>query len=442
MMTGQLVADEDDLPSQIEQLAKEVRSQRQKAEKRNELHRKWKQLGREQEKTAESAKRIQSRRSQMISKFGVEDEDDLRKLIKRRARAIQLRRERDQFAQEITDLIGGDATPKSIVKELDGESFIDRLSEMESEHENIYERMNHLHRREGELNEAIKGLVSKRDIGEKQLELSEVEQKLANLFRRWKLLAATSLTLDRMRQSYESERQPETLSEASGYLNRLTQEKYRRVWTPFGETSLTVDEQGGKALPTEVLSRGTREQVFLSLRMALVANYARRSANLPFILDDVFVNFDIERVEAAADAIRDFASNGVQVLVFTCHDHVCEIFEDMGVDVRELPRAADLANGISNSAPFRRKKKQSLAEIPPAPVADDPMQLVNSHRPPAVIESGDGEKFYYVTADELAQYAYDDDFYGDDGTFYPLAIARRDQLHKKRNRRGSREMDT
>ena len=104
-------------------------------------------MAQEQEKVAESAKRIQSRRAQMISKFGVEDEEDLRKLIKRRARANKLRRERNQLAGEIAELVGGKMTAKSIVRELDGSVFLDQLAEMESENESIYDRLNHLHLR-------------------------------------------------------------------------------------------------------------------------------------------------------------------------------------------------------------------------------------------------------------------------------------------------------
>ncbi len=111
------------------------------------------------------------------------------------------------------------------------------------------------------------------------------------------------------------------MQEASGYLDRLTQGRYRRVWTPLGEHALRVDDAEGNSLPVEVLSRGTREQLFLSLRLALASSYARRGATLPLMLDDVLVNFDAERAKAAAAVLRDFAAAGHQLLIFTCHEH-------------------------------------------------------------------------------------------------------------------------
>jgi hypothetical protein len=147
--------------------------------------------------------------------------------------------------------------------------------------------------------------------------------------------------LDHIRSTYESQRQPETLQEASGYLQRLTQGRYQRVWTPLGENTLRVDDAEGRSLPVEILSRGTREQLFLSLRMALAAGYARRGAALPLVLDDVLVNFDADRASAAAAVLRDFAAAGHQLLVFTCHQHISNIFASLGVPVGRLPDASN-----------------------------------------------------------------------------------------------------
>ena len=143
--------------------------------------------------------------------------------------------------------------------------------------------------------------------------------------------------LEHVRETYEAERQPETLDEASMYLERLTSGKYTRVWTPLGRHELRVDDQEGKPLPLDVLSRGTREAVFLSLRLALVASYGRAGINIPMVLDDVLVNLDAQRAEAAVGLLCDFAREGRQLLFFTCHDHIREMFQRADVDLRVLP---------------------------------------------------------------------------------------------------------
>ena len=85
-----------------------------------------------------------------------------------------------------------------------------------------------------------------------------------------------------------------------------------------------VDDQQGQSLRVELLSRGTREQLFLALRLALVGSYARRGVRLPLVLDDVLVNFDAPRAKAAALVLRDFARAGHQLLIFTCHEHIAQ----------------------------------------------------------------------------------------------------------------------
>ena len=125
--------------------------------------------------------------------------------------------------------------------------------------------------------------------------------------------------------------------EASSFLSQLTDGKYIRIWTPLGTNQLQIDSHDGKALPLEVLSRGTREAVFIALRLSLAAAYARRGVMLPLVLDDVLVNFDGERALHAAATLQTFAELGHQVMMFTCHDHIVEIFHSIGVEVRQLP---------------------------------------------------------------------------------------------------------
>ena len=47
---------------------------------------------------------------------------------------------------------------------------------------------------------------------------------------------------------YETERQPETLREASAFLSQLTEGKYVRIWTPLGKNQLRIDNTAGQGL--------------------------------------------------------------------------------------------------------------------------------------------------------------------------------------------------
>jgi hypothetical protein len=88
------------------------------------------------------------------------------------------------------------------------------------------------------------------------------------------------------------------------------------------------------------------------------------------ILDDVFVNFDADRTKTACAVLRDFAKQGHQLLVFTCHEHVWRMFQELNVDTRRIPnRYSDVEEVAPTIEPPRIPQPEPVAEAPaPAPV--------------------------------------------------------------------------
>ncbi|MGL4594524.1 MAG: AAA family ATPase [Thermoguttaceae bacterium] len=189
----------------------------------------------------------------------------------------------------------------------------------------------------GQLTEQLKQLAEDQTIIKKQRELSIIEEKIARARTEWQSYAVCARMLDGIRATYERERQPRTLAEASELLRRLTSDKYHRIWTPLGEETLLVDDADGNTFNVAWISRGTREQLFIALRLALASAFAQHGSILPLILDDVLVNFDSKRSFAAAQVLLDFANSGRQIFLLTCHEHVCRMFQKLDVPVRILP---------------------------------------------------------------------------------------------------------
>ncbi|MEE2642099.1 MAG: hypothetical protein VX768_15835, partial [Planctomycetota bacterium] len=48
------------------------------------------------------------------------------------------------------------------------------------------------------------------------------------------------------------------------------------------------------------------------------------------------------RAREAALALKNFSAKGFQVMMFTCHDHIRDMFMDLECDVRELPHHAEV----------------------------------------------------------------------------------------------------
>ena len=72
------------------------------------------------------------------------------------------------------------------------------------------------------------------------------------------------------------------------------------------------------------MSRGTREQLYLAMRLGLIEQYERNAEPLPVIMDDILVNFDDDRAVATLKALADLSLR-TQVIVFTHHQHLVDL---------------------------------------------------------------------------------------------------------------------
>lgn len=116
--------------------------------------------------------------------------------------------------------------------------------------------------------------------------------------------------------------QPNVVS-AEKYLSLLTGGKYSKIDLDGNKIS-NAEENNFKEW--EILSRGTREQLYLALRLGYASNYSKdKNTNenngkpdLPIIIDDAFVNFDEKRTKHALKCLLEFSKTN-QVLFFTCH---------------------------------------------------------------------------------------------------------------------------
>ncbi len=317
-------------------------------------------------------RRWRRRRERLLSDCHVADLAEFRRRAAELARVESLKAQRDTATVEITSRLAGaanEAIVGAIIGEKSRQQVEDQLAAAAAQLEETRRRQQRLFEQRGQLTEQIRLVGGDRRMAVKRFELAQVEQRLTSALSRWQVLTVTGRLLQWIKRDYERNRQPETLRQASGYLARMTEGHYRRVWTPFGENILLVDDAEGRPLGIDVLSRGTREQLFLSLRLALVALFARRGAVLPMILDDVLVNFDGHRAIKAVEVLRDFAAEGHQLLVFTCHEHVAQLFKNERLDVRRLPGNSqaghDLPFSIREELPPRRSRVRRTKELPP-----------------------------------------------------------------------------
>lgn len=112
----------------------------------------------------------------------------------------------------------------------------------------------------------------------------------------------------------------------SGLLRELTGGRYREV-SMNEELAITLRGPEGD-VPLNRVSRGTVEQVYLSLRLA-AAELLCPEEELPLLLDEPFALYDDRRL---CRGLETLAEQGRQVLLFTCQDR-----EEQWLKMRKIP---------------------------------------------------------------------------------------------------------
>ena len=162
---------------------------------------------------------------------------------------------------------------------------------------------------------------------EGQDQTSELTQKLESnraelrdSIERWAPLVLADAILAQAIARFEREHQPSMLRDVGELFSKLTRGRYVGLHRRLDEQgTLLLAEATGKGKVPDQLSGGTREQLYLAIRLAYARHYCRENEPLPLVMDDVLVNFDDERSDAALDVLTELGKD-IQLVFLTCHE--------------------------------------------------------------------------------------------------------------------------
>lgn len=126
---------------------------------------------------------------------------------------------------------------------------------------------------------------------------------------------------------YRREKQAPMLKRAGELFTLVTGRSFAGLRVEFDEQDqahLTGQRPDGTIVPVSGMSTGTADQLYLALRVASIEDYLERADALPFVADDLFINFDDDRAAAGFRVLGQLAET-TQVLFFTHHQHLVDI---------------------------------------------------------------------------------------------------------------------
>ncbi len=125
---------------------------------------------------------------------------------------------------------------------------------------------------------------------------------------------------------YQAENRSPLIERAAPLFQVLTQGSFADLPVDVGTTppTLLARRADGRLIGIDGLSSGTEDQLFLALRLAATKLRLEDEPAMPFVADDLLVNFDDDRAKAGFQVLADLGRQ-TQVLYLTHHEHLVEI---------------------------------------------------------------------------------------------------------------------
>ncbi|UIN33362.1 ATP-binding protein [Methylobacterium oryzae] len=161
-------------------------------------------------------------------------------------------------------------------------------------------------------------------------ERKAAEADLQAASRSWAVLRLAGLMLGQAVARHRAGQQDPLVTRAGALFQALTGGAFSGLAQIYDEADtpkLAGQRAGGGTVAIEGMSEGTRDQLYLALRLAYLEDYAGRAEPAPFIGDDLFSTFDETRTGYGLDALAAIGAR-VQPILFTHHRHVADIARD------------------------------------------------------------------------------------------------------------------
>lgn len=320
-----------DPASRIERLASDTLAAAKEKARRDDLARDALELREEIACLERQAAEAVTALTDFLARHEATDAEDLRDRHERARAVRELRRGVADGLRTIEAMVG-EGRAAAVLESLDGADPGALRADLEAvgaRLEALDEARDGAARRAAELDHELRRLASDESIAAREAERERVLAQLGDDYRDWLRARIALWGIAAAVARYEEERQPDVIRAAEGVFAALTDGRFTRLIRSADGGRLIVRDGAGRERTPDELSRGTREQLYLALRLGLIEQYERNAEPLPVILDDILVNFDDARGPLAVQALARFARDR-QVIVMTCHAATRRLYVESG----------------------------------------------------------------------------------------------------------------
>jgi uncharacterized protein YhaN len=259
----------------------------------------------------------------------VETDDELESAGEISRKMRELQHKLDTIEQELTR--NGDGLSIQQLEKEAGESDIDSI---EGELERVSAELKELQANRDTLRDqrqTVRNEIKVKNGSSVAANASEeAEQQLATMVsgvEQYLRFQIAALILEQRIEDYRKKNQAPVLARAGELFSKLTLGSYANLRDELDDSGKPI-LLGVRPNDAEVsvggMSDGTRDQLYLALRLATLEQHLRRGEPMPFVVDDILIGFDDNRTRICLEVLAELAAS-TQVLLFTHHRRVLEL---------------------------------------------------------------------------------------------------------------------
>ena len=208
------------------------------------------------------------------------------------------------------------------------DSFVPRIEQLDRDISQLREsRDDAVKGIEREAN-ALDALNKNDQVGNLATECESIAASIEDQFRELAVLRTCAAVLSAGVERYREKNQDPVLLSAASHFRAMT-------CGAFSGLRADLDDQGkailvgiraksGDSVHVMQMSDGTCDQLYLALRLASLESWLQRHEPIPFIVDDILLNFDNQRALATLERLVELSTK-TQVIFFTHHHHLVEL---------------------------------------------------------------------------------------------------------------------
>jgi uncharacterized protein YhaN len=207
---------------------------------------------------------------------------------------------------------------KELTKMQSQAKLLDILNQAVIRRKNCQNHLLKLNQEIAQLNIKIEHLVSDGTYSDLMQQKDNLETEIIALSDQWVTLKLSSNWINQSLNISTKDRIPLFQAKAEKFFTILTHHQYIKL--TYYKNKLKVTRHDKVKFEVGELSRGTIEQLYLALILALASVFGR-DYQLPLIIDDGLTDFDSDRTKQAIQLLNNISTD-IQVIYATCDIHV------------------------------------------------------------------------------------------------------------------------